>query len=143
MTGKLNKDGIKDVDPKNVETFAAQGLSMPQIAACLGVSRATLYNRMGSEVNVLEAIKRGRAKGVATVTNALFQAAKEGNITAQIFYLKNRDPEVWKDRKAVEYSGDVTVKHHDMSQDELMLKLTVAGLDPEQVMEDIGSSAIN
>ncbi len=143
MTGKLNRDGIKEIDPNKVEILAAQGLTTGQIASCFGVSRATLYNRMGSEVDVLDAIKRGRAKGIGTVTNALFQAAKEGNITAQIFYLKNRDPDVWKDRKAVEYSGDIAITQRDMSQDELRLRLTAAGLDPQHVLEDLGSSTVN
>jgi len=95
----------KEVDPNKVETFAAQGLTMDQIASCLGISTSTLYNRMGSELEVLEAIKRGRAKGIATVTNALFQSAKGGNITAQIFYLKNRDSDEWKDRRQQELTG--------------------------------------
>ena len=105
----MNSKGIKEVDPLKVETFAAQGLTVEQIADCIGVSRATLYNRMGSEVDVLDAIKRGRAKGIATVTNALFQSAKGGNITAQIFYLKNRQPDEWKDRRETELSGELNI----------------------------------
>ena len=100
---------MKEVDPNKVETFAAQGLTMDQIASCIGVSTSTLYNRMGSEVEVLEAIKRGRAKGIATVTNALFQSAKGGNVTAQIFYLKNRQPEEWRDRRDHEISGELNI----------------------------------
>lgn len=101
----MNEDGIKEVDPGKVEALAAQGLTVEEIAGCLGVSRTTLYNRMGSEVDVLDAIKRGRAKGLATVTNALFQSAKGGNTTAQIFYLKNRGPKEWRDRRETELSG--------------------------------------
>ena len=33
------------------------------------------------------------------VTNALFESATEKNsVVAQIFYLKNQDPKIWKDR---------------------------------------------
>lgn len=35
---------------------------------------------------------------MAEVTNALFSSAQDGNVTAQIFYLKNRDTENWMDR---------------------------------------------
>lgn len=101
----MSRDGKKEVDPAKVEVLAAQGLNVGEIASCLGVSRATLYNRMGSELDVLDAIKRGRDKGLATVTNALFQAAKGGNITAQIFYLKNRAPNEWRDRREHELTG--------------------------------------
>ena len=102
---KLDKDGRKEVDPEKVESFAAQGLTMDQIASCLNICTATLYNRMGSELEVLEAIKRGRAKGIATISNALFQSGKGGNVTAQIFYLKNRQPEEWRDRRETEVTG--------------------------------------
>lgn len=96
---------MKEINPDKVEALAAQGLTMDQIASCLGVGRSTLYERMGTEADVMDAIKRGRAKGVATVSNALFQSAKGGNITAQIFYLKNRAPQDWRDRREHELSG--------------------------------------
>ena len=98
-----------EINADKVESLAVQGLTMDQIASCLGCATSTLYNRMGSELEVLEAIKRGRAKGIATVSNALFQSAKGGNITAQIFYLKNRSPEDWKDRRETELSGEVSI----------------------------------
>ena len=101
----LNKDGIKEIDPGKVEQLAAQGLTVEQIAYCLNVGRSTLYERMGSEADVLDAIKRGRAKGIDTITNSLFQSAEGGNITAQIFYLKNRQPDEWRDRREVTGAG--------------------------------------
>ena len=105
MTGELNKDGIKEIDPAKVEVLAAQGLTIKQIADCLDVGRTTLYERMGSKANVRDAVKRGRAKGIGVVTNSLFQSAKGGNTTAQIFYLKNRQPEKWRDRRDHEHTG--------------------------------------
>ena len=94
-----------DVKPDKIEALAAQGLTMEQIAYSLGMGESTLYEWKKNKPEVSEAIKRGRAKGVATVTNALFQSAKGGNTTAQIFYLKNRDPSEWKDRKEHELTG--------------------------------------
>jgi hypothetical protein len=99
-----------EIDASKVEALAAQGLSMDQIADCVGCARTTLYNRMDEDhgtydVDIVNAIKRGRSKGIATVANALFQSAKGGNITAQIFYLKNRAPGDWKDRKHNEHTG--------------------------------------
>ena len=83
---------------------------MVQIADCLGVAGSTLYKRKKDEAEISEAIKRGRSKGIATITNALFQSAKGGNITAQIFYLKNRNPQEWSDRKDLTVEGDLNVK---------------------------------
>ena len=39
-------------------------------------------------------------KGVGTITNALFDSAVKGSVPAQIFYLKNRDPDNWADVQA-------------------------------------------
>jgi len=91
---------------KRVETYAAQGLTQEQIARCLGICYDTLNERKKEYSEFSEAIKAGQAKGLATVSNALFVGAKGGNTTAQIFYLKNRGPDDWKDRQAVTVSGD-------------------------------------
>jgi hypothetical protein len=52
----------------------------------------------------MEAIKRGKAKGIVTITNALYEKAKEGDNTAMIFYLKNRAG--WRDKIETEHTGD-------------------------------------
>jgi len=90
-----------NIEVSKVEALAAQGLTVKQIAHCLDCSRSTLYERMGSQADVSDAIKRGRAKGIGTISNALFQSGKGGNVTAQIFYLKNRQPDEWRDRREV------------------------------------------
>ena len=33
------------------------------------------------------------------IENALFKSALDGNVTAQIFWLKNRRPDKWRDRQ--------------------------------------------
>lgn len=79
------------------EEWASQGLTMEQISQSLGLSPGTLY-RKKKEVSALEdAIQRGRAKGIAAVSSALFKKAIGGDNTAMIFYLKNRDPKRWAD----------------------------------------------
>jgi len=106
---------VIDIDPDKVESLAAQGLTMEQIAHCVGCAPSTLYKHIGSEAELSEAIKRGRAKGVAQVSNALFQAARDGNITAQIFYLKNRDPRAWSDRQITVHTG--SIEHRNIEVD--------------------------
>ena len=71
------------------ETLAAQGLTVEQIARALGIHVGTLYVKKNDHPELDEAIKNGRAKGIAKVSNALFQKAIQGDTTAQIFYLKN------------------------------------------------------
>ena len=88
-----------EIDLEQVENLASRGLGNSQIARALGVSWNTIdRNRKRSE-DFEESIKKGKARGLAQVTNALFESATEKNsVVAQIFYLKNQDPKIWKDR---------------------------------------------
>ena len=97
---KPKKVGRKriDLDLDKVEQLAAQGLGTTQIARAMGVSWSTIDRNRKRSANFEDAIKRGEAKGLAEVTNALFSSAQGGNVTAQIFYLKNRDTTNWMDR---------------------------------------------
>lgn len=96
---------------KKVETFAAQGLTREQIAHCLDVAPSTLYKKKAQNIELTEAIEAGKAKGVATISNALFGTAKEGHFPAQRYYLQNRAPEAWKDSTDIVHKGDVKIVH--------------------------------
>jgi len=93
----------KEIDLKQVESAAARGLGKVDIARALGIGHNTFFMRMAEEreeptQEIQEAINRGRSRGLMQVTNSLFQLATEGNLGACCFYLKNRDPDNWKDR---------------------------------------------
>jgi len=92
---KIDKDMCK-----KAESLSAQGLTMEQIAAVLGMGDRTLYEKQAEYPQLSQAIKAGRAKGVATITNTLFNKAKDGDNTAMIFYLKNRAG--WADKVDVD-----------------------------------------
>ena len=89
---------ITDKVISQVESLAAQGLNREQIAWSIGIAPGTLYKKKKQNIELSEAIKRGEAKGLATITNRLFANAKNGNVTAQIFYVKCRSPNEWNDR---------------------------------------------
>ena len=97
----IKKVGRKriNIDLEQVENLASRGLGTTQIARALGVSWNTIDRNRKRSVDFEDAIKRGTARGLAQVTNALFTSANDGNVTAQIFYLKNQDPKTWKDRQ--------------------------------------------
>jgi len=102
---------------KQAESLAATGLTKEQMASALGISYQTFNERQKEYPEFLEAIKRGQHKGIATVTNALFQKAKGGDNTAMIFFLKNRSPDEWKDRI------DSTNTNVEMSHEEWLKSL--------------------
>lgn len=78
----------KKINAKRVEQLAARGLSNEQIAVSIGVSPSTLYSKKKENIELEEAIARGRAAGIEEVSNTLFQKAVEGDNTCIIFYLK-------------------------------------------------------
>ncbi len=86
---------------EQVENLAAQGLTVDQIALVLGIHKATLFDKQNEYPDFYDAIKRGRGKGIANVTNALYEKATvDKDNTAMIFYLKNRAG--WVDKQEVQ-----------------------------------------
>ena len=97
MPRRPNKrTSVAALDLEKIEDLAAKGLTLEQIAAALSIDVRTLYNHRKKFREVGEAINRGAANGIATIANKLFEAAKNGNVTAQIFYLKARAG--WRDQ---------------------------------------------
>ena len=96
---------------QEVEEMAGRGLTVNQIAICLGVSPATIYNKQAEYLEFLETIKKGKAIGLSKVTNALFEnATVEKDNVAIIYYLNNRDRENWSNKN--EFSA--TVEHKNI-----------------------------
>jgi len=86
--GRPRKD-LTDEQVEQVEKLAAV-LSQDQIADFLGVSDRTLRRRIQDDENVKAAYEKGRAKAILGVATGLLQMARDGNVTAAIFYLKTQ-----------------------------------------------------
>ena len=91
------------IDLAKVESLAANGLTQEQIASALGISERTLRSRKGEIADFADAIKRGKAKGIALVTNKLMESIKGGNMTGMIFFLKTQAG--WKETNVQEHTG--------------------------------------
>ena len=50
---------------------------------------------------LIRSIKEGQAKGIAEVSNAIYEQALAGSTGAACVFLKNRDPVRWSDVKSV------------------------------------------
>lgn len=114
-----------------IEGWARDGLNNEQIAHNMGISEATLYNYKNSQIEILEALKRGKEVIDRFVENALLKRAMGYNyteitkengkiikevikevvpdVTAQIIWLKNRKPAQWRDKQEIEHSGDMSL----------------------------------
>lgn len=88
-----------------LEGWARDGLTDEQIAHNMGITSKTLYDWKNKYGNICEALKKGKEIVDFEVENALFQSAVSGNITAQIFWLKNRRPDKWRDKRELEASA--------------------------------------
>lgn len=94
---KLNEEQIAQV-----EALAAV-LSIEQIAHYFGMSKVTFYEIMERQPAVSERYKRGKAKAIGTVSQGLLKQAREGNMTAAIFYLKTQAG--WRETDRLELTG--------------------------------------
>lgn len=119
-----------------IEGWARDGLTDEQIAHNIGISRETLNQWKNKFSDISDTLKRGKEVVDRQVENALLKRAlgyeyeevkekfengicvertitkKEvvADTTAQIFWLKNRKPDEWRDKPEVEQStGGITI----------------------------------
>lgn len=111
-----------------IEGWARDGLTDEQIANNMGVNKATLYRWKEKYCDICDSLKKGKDVVDRQVENALLRRAlgyeynevkekyeygkitertvtkKEAvpDVTAQIFWLKNRKPEKWRDKPEYE-----------------------------------------
>lgn len=95
-----------DLDLAKLEQFAALGLTREQVAHNLGFSFKT-WTRYNKDGSLEEAYQKGKSKGISVIANALYKKAREGNTTAQIFFLKCNG---WKEESAVEVKNTAPVQ---------------------------------
>lgn len=121
-----------------IEEWANHGLIDTQIAKNLGISKDSFYKYKNDHIAFSDALKRGKEVIDLEVENALLkralgykyneitkeptkdnptelqitkQVTKEvlPDVTAQIFWLKNRNPQDWRDKKEIFSSGSNTI----------------------------------
>lgn len=116
-----------------LEAWARDGLTDEQIASNIGVNRGTLYTWMNQHPIIRNALKKGKEVVDIQVENALLRRALGTTVeevvtevdsngkkhkkvtkkeippdtTAQIYWLKNRRRDKWKDKWDVEVSGEL------------------------------------
>lgn len=72
----------------------------------MGINKATLYDWKNKYPDISDALKKGKEVVDIQVENALLKNALSGNTTAQIFWLKNRRPDKWREKREVEVNSD-------------------------------------
>ena len=87
------------------------GATNPELANFFGVAESTISKWLVDEPEFSEAVKEGRQAADAKVAESLYQQALAGNPTAQIFWLKNRRKENWRELSKVEKTVKGNVRH--------------------------------
>lgn len=83
------------------------GADMALAAQLVGCHRATLYKWFKKDPEFKQRTEEARAIADDRVVKSLYDEALKGNTTAMIFWLKNRRPLEWRDRRELkqEVSG--------------------------------------
>ena len=128
-----------------LEGWARDGLTDEQIAGNIGINTSTLYDWKNKFSEISKALKKGKEVVDIQVENALLKRAlgydfqetrveksdKDGtkiiqtlkhipaDTTAQIFWLKNRRPDLWRDKQNIEHSGQINNPFADLTTEEL------------------------
>ena len=99
---------------RQVEAMAAYGIPEADISGVVGIDPKTLRKHYREELDL------GETKANAQVAGFLFNAAKNGNVTAQIFWLKTRAK--WRETPMeLKHSGSIARKDlSELSDEELM-----------------------
>lgn len=101
----LTEDGLT-----LLEGWARDGLTDEQIAHNVGITATTLYEWKKRFPKISETLKKGKEIVDYQVENALLSKALDGDTTAQIFWLKNRRPDKWRDKPEAPGDSDVLKK---------------------------------
>lgn len=123
------KEWISEENILKLEAWARDGLTEADIANNIGISTVTLWDWKNKHPNILNALKKGKEVADIIIENALYKralgydyeeiktiTASDGTIitktitkkhmpadvTAQIYWLKNRKPDIWREKVEVE-----------------------------------------
>ncbi len=145
-------DWITEEGLLKIEGWARDGLTDEQISHNIGIHPSTLYEWQKKYPDIAESLKRGKEVVDRQVENALLKRAlgyeyeevkqivekdemgKDRkrvekikkvalpDTTAQIFWLKNRKPEQWRDKHNIDHSGTMEVKSDEAEKYEKLIK---------------------
>lgn len=84
-----------------IADWCRNGATEEEMAARLGISRYSFIEYKKQFSDFSDILKKTKDFVDGQVENALLQSALAGNTTAQIFWLKNRRPDKWRDKMEV------------------------------------------
>lgn len=86
---------------QQAEVLGGFGLTEQSMAKVWGVSAEALRRWKRKRPELVASIEKGKGKANLTISQKLYSKAKEGNMVAIIFWLTNRNSDIWRDRRAL------------------------------------------
>ncbi len=117
---KYNPDELE-----HITQLCMLGATDEELAKFLDVNRDTIYEWKKKYPEFTDAIKNGREYADIEVAKSLYSKACKGDVTAIIFWLKNRRPDQWRDQTNVKHEHEFTAKI-TQAQETLEEKLNAA-----------------
>jgi len=102
MAGRPRKLITEEMLQK-IEYYASRGLHECQIVKLINVGQSWFTDKKKEHPELQKALDDGIAKGVAHVAKKLYENIDNGNVSAQIFYLKTKGG--WKESHVLEGPG--------------------------------------
>ena len=91
---------------EEIKDWCRNGATDKEIWERLGISKDSFYEYKKNISDFSDSLKKNKEICDAEVESALHKAAVGGNITAIIFWLKNRRPDKWREKPAEGNGGD-------------------------------------
>lgn len=140
------KSAYKEEFAQLAENYSLLGATDKEMADFFGVTERTLNQWKKSHPEFLQSLKKGKSIADANVASKLYNraigydckatkfATSDGHITdskeyiehyppdttAAIFWLKNRQPEKWRDRKEVDANVNLSDELESMTEEQLL-----------------------
>lgn len=152
-----------------IGAWARDGLTDADICKNLDVSQDSFIQYKKEYPELIESLKRNKEEADIIIENELYEKAKgkimslnkvkvlndgtlipyeeevyiPGDTTAQIFWLKNRKPQAWRDKQEIDHSGKLAldVDIEGMNDDEILNGITEALQAINALSSRIGTKA--
>lgn len=123
--GDFKMHHVTEANQTIVRTLAAAGIRHEDIATKIGISQDTLVRKYRRELD------DGRIDATSEMATSLFNAGKNGNIPAAIFWLKSRAG--WSDRSQIELTGE---NGGPIKVDTTVFDAIITNLESKRQLED-------
>jgi len=99
------------------DQFVKRACNVTQTCKSFSISTVTWYSWIKANDEFAKAIEAAKESLIELAESQLFKNIMNGKEVSLIFFLKNKKPNQWFDRKHVEINGNLNVTWADLAKD--------------------------